>query len=58
MMCDDAQDVARDVDALIVTHKNELYQQVANDAGSLPVIDVVRLFPEVPASTCYQGIGW
>lgn len=58
MMCDSLEEVTQAADALVITHKNAAYQDAVRSAGQTPVIDVVRLFPEVPAGPAYQGIGW
>jgi len=58
MLRDDIQDVIAQSDALIVTHKNDVYQSAVQAAGNTPVIDVVRLFDDLPQSENYAGIGW
>ncbi len=58
MLRDDVLDVVEQSDALIVTHKNEIYQNAIQAADNKPVIDVVRLFDDVPQSENYAGIGW
>ena len=58
MLRDDIQDVIAQSDALIVTHKNDVYQSAVQAAGNTPVIDVVRLFDDLPQSENYVGIGW
>lgn len=57
MLTDDLGDLAS-VDALIVAQANEDYRDFVSAAGTTPVIDVVRLFAELPAADAYQGIGW
>ncbi len=58
MMFDSLDVLADSVDALVVTQKTEAYQQVALNSGDTPVIDLVRLFPEIPTIATYNGIGW
>ncbi len=56
MLRDDLDEVM-EADALIVTHASPAYR-TACAATDRPVIDVVRLFDEIPATDAYQGIGW
>lgn len=58
MLRDDVSDVIEQSDALIVTHKNELYQNAVLTATDIPIIDLVRLFSETPKTPAYSGIGW
>jgi len=58
MLRDDVSEVVEQSDALIITHKNEQYQNAALTVGNTPVIDVVRLFSDVPQTSAYAGIGW
>ena len=58
MLRDDIRDVVAQSDALIVTHKNEIYQNAVQAAGDTPIIDLVRLFDDLPQSENYAGIGW
>ncbi|MEL7300588.1 MAG: UDP-glucose/GDP-mannose dehydrogenase family protein [Pseudomonadota bacterium] len=60
LIADDGWGACLGVDAVIVTQANTTYANIARaalDAGT-PVIDVVRAFPELPASADYHGIGW
>ncbi|MEJ6391909.1 UDP-glucose/GDP-mannose dehydrogenase family protein [Gymnodinialimonas sp. 2305UL16-5] len=60
-LVDDAQDVAAEAEAIIVTQRNDLYADIARhamDTNHTPVIDVVRAFQELPTSAEYRGIGW
>ena len=58
MMCADVSDVVAEAEALIVTHNNETYRDVVQNAGATPVIDVVRILKTPVANTQYNGIGW
>ena len=58
MLRDDVTEVVRDAEALIVTHKNDLYTQALQDAGDTPVIDVVRAVTPSDAAENVNGIGW
>ena len=58
MICDTVEEVSASADALIVTHKTTSYQSAAAQAGDTPVIDLVRLFAELPENPGYDGIGW
>lgn len=58
MLRDDLDDVLAETDALIVTHRNDVYQRAVRLSDEKPVIDVVRLFQEAPQTPAYAGIGW
>lgn len=58
MLCDDAEDVLAQCDALIVTHANDTYRDIIDRAGNKPVLDVVRINKTAQASAHYEGIGW
>ena len=46
-------------DVLVVSHKSELYRQaVQNRRPGTQVIDLVRLFDDLPNESGYQGISW
>ncbi|MEM8591902.1 MAG: nucleotide sugar dehydrogenase [Pseudomonadota bacterium] len=55
-----ADEACRAAEAVIVTQKNDAYAIKAGMAleKDVPVIDVVRAFPTVPANAAYHGIGW
>lgn len=60
MIADTAESACVDANAIVVTQKNDAYTQAAREAlmQGKPVIDVVRLFQNLPASPAYHGIGW
>ena len=58
MLCDSPDDVADAADTLVITQKNRTYQKVATEVQNTRVIDLVRLFADVPTSENYDGIGW
>ncbi|MEM6713139.1 MAG: nucleotide sugar dehydrogenase [Pseudomonadota bacterium] len=58
MLRDDVSDVMNNVDAVIVCHSNEEYRQAVTACPDIPVIDVVRLFPDAPQGDQINGIGW
>ncbi|MEM9912153.1 MAG: nucleotide sugar dehydrogenase [Pseudomonadota bacterium] len=58
MLCDDVMDVMDNVDAIIVCHSNEDYRQAVSARPDIPVIDVVRLFPQGSNVDQLNGIGW
>lgn len=58
MLCDDLDQVMDNVDAVIVCHSNDAYRQAVTDGPNIPVIDVVRLFDNVPKAAQVNGIGW
>ena len=60
LIASDASAACRSADAVIVTQKNDAYTIAAGLAleKGVPVIDVVRAFPSLPASDAYHGIGW
>lgn len=57
MLRDDLDEVADWAETLIVTHANDTYRDAAARSHA-EVIDVVRLYDDVPADGNYQGIGW
>ncbi|MEM6564985.1 MAG: nucleotide sugar dehydrogenase [Pseudomonadota bacterium] len=58
MLCEDVQDVLKNVDAVVVCHSHEIYRQAVDANADLPVIDVVRLFDDAPQKAQVNGIGW
>lgn len=61
LLVENAGDVAEQAEAIIVTQRNPLYATLASWAmehGQKPVIDVVRLFEDLPDFQEYSGIGW
>ncbi len=54
-----ADDVAGAADVLVVSHKAHGYgDAVARRPEGVAVIDLIRLFPEIPEEASYHGIGW
>ncbi len=51
-------EVAKDAEALIVTHANPLYRQAIAEAGPVPVIDLVRIHDDAAPAPNINGIGW
>ena len=51
-------EVAKDAEAVIVTHANPLYRQAIADAGPVTVIDLVRIQKDAAAAPNINGIGW
>jgi GDP-mannose 6-dehydrogenase len=59
MLRDQVSDVLDAVDAVIVCHANDTYRAAISHHPDLPVIDVVRLYPDAqPATAQVNGIGW
>ncbi|MEP1521476.1 nucleotide sugar dehydrogenase [Ascidiaceihabitans sp.] len=58
MLRGDCSAVVEAVDALIVTHANDLYRDTVANSGATPVIDLVRLKREAASHPNYNGIGW
>lgn len=59
MMTDDCGDLVDECDVVVVTQKNANFQmQVGARLHNKKVIDLVRLFDELPKSQSYEGIGW
>ncbi len=55
----DAEDVLENSDVVVVTHASQHYRELLRDgAGDVQVIDLVRLFKDLPKQPGYQGIGW
>lgn len=59
MMVEDADELAADCDVLVVSHATDEFRDVvaARPAG-VRVLDLVRLFEDLPDDETYQGIGW
>jgi len=56
---DNPEDVISQCEVLIVSQKNQRFQQlVVSNLNTTKIVDLVRLFPEVPAFPGYEGIGW
>ncbi|MEP0520793.1 MAG: nucleotide sugar dehydrogenase [Hyphomicrobiales bacterium] len=54
-----AEAVVDGCDLVIVSHRNVKFQKLlSKQLGNKKVIDVVRLFDEVPTGSDYFGIGW
>lgn len=59
MMTDDCGELVDDCDVVVVTQKNANFQmQVGARLHNKKVIDLVRLFEDLPKSQSYEGIGW
>lgn len=59
MMTDDCGELVDDCDVVVVTQKNANFQmQVGARLHNKKVIDLVRLFDELPKTQSYEGIGW
>ncbi|MEL6233712.1 MAG: nucleotide sugar dehydrogenase [Pseudomonadota bacterium] len=60
LMAKTAAQAVAGCDAVIVTQANDGYRVLAREtmARGADVIDVVRLFGEIPAEATYHGIGW
>jgi GDP-mannose 6-dehydrogenase len=59
MMTDDCSELVDDCDVVVVTQKNANFQmQVGARMHNKQVIDLVRLFDELPKTQSYEGIGW
>ncbi len=59
MMTDDCGSLVDDCDVVVVTQKNANFQmQVGARLHNKKVIDLVRLFDELPKTQSYEGIGW
>ncbi|MBO6918693.1 MAG: sigma 54-interacting transcriptional regulator [Rhizobiaceae bacterium] len=59
MMTDDCGSLVDDCDVVVVTQKNANFQmQVGARLHNKQVIDLVRLFDELPKTQSYEGIGW
>ncbi|MEP4475888.1 MAG: UDP binding domain-containing protein, partial [Lentilitoribacter sp.] len=59
LMTADSSELLDDCDVVVVTQKNSKFQiQVGARLNNTEVIDLVRLFDELPNHQSYQGIGW
>ncbi len=58
MLVDDAADVLRQSDAIIVTHANDVYRNALAEEFEKPVLDLVRLNGDVNHQSNIEGIGW
>lgn len=58
MLCDDLDALMTQVDAIIVCHANDTYRAAVTRHPDVPVVDVVRLFPQKPNGVAVDGIGW
>lgn len=59
MLSPDVEDVLENSDVVVVTHASQHYREQLRDrAGDIQVIDLVRLFKDLPKQPGYQGIGW
>ncbi|MDX8346901.1 UDP-glucose/GDP-mannose dehydrogenase family protein [Cognatiyoonia sp. IB215446] len=60
LIAESAETACAYADAIVVTQKTKTYADISRAALAIgtPVIDVVRVFPRLPASPAYHGIGW
>ncbi len=59
LLSGDVEDVLRNSDVVVVTHASQHYRELLRDCpGDVQVIDLVRLFKNLPEQPSYQGIGW
>ena len=58
MLQEDVDAVLSDVDAVIVCHSSDLYRDAVARHPNVPVVDVVRLYPDAPCEVAIDGIGW
>lgn len=59
MLCEDPQKVIAECDAIVVTQNTPAIRQLVSSAlGRVEIIDLVRIFNEVPTWKGYHGIGW
>ncbi|NNJ75101.1 MAG: UDP-glucose/GDP-mannose dehydrogenase family protein [Anderseniella sp.] len=59
MLSTDVEDVLENSDVVVVTHASQHYRELLRDCpGDVKVIDLVRLFKDLPRQPGYQGIGW
>jgi GDP-mannose 6-dehydrogenase len=55
---DEVETVVTQSDVVVVCHANEPYRKVIATHPEIPVIDLVRLFPEPSTFSHLNGIGW
>ena len=59
MLSKDVEDVLDTAEVVVVTHASDHYRETLRRRGSnVQVIDLVRLFKDLPVQSGYQGIGW
>lgn len=58
MLCEDPDTLMGQVDAVIVCHAHDLYRDAVAKHPTVPVVDVVRLYPNAPTDVAINGIGW
>ena len=58
LLSNDLDAVLETAELAIVTHRDPRYAEALNGRPDIGVIDVVRLFDEVPDTRAYAGIGW
>ena len=59
LLVDDLDDVRRSAEVVIVTQRTPAYQKFVQEIlPTKKVIDLVRIFDQLPDSDNYQGIGW
>lgn len=59
MLSGDVEDVLDTAEVVVVTHASDQYREALRRRGNdVQVIDLVRLFKDLPMQPGYQGIGW
>ncbi|MFK8035945.1 MAG: nucleotide sugar dehydrogenase [Hyphomicrobiales bacterium] len=59
LVSSDAKTMVEHCDLIIVSHRNSEFQElVSENLANKKVIDVVRIFDELPTGSDYFGIGW
>ncbi|MEM7424569.1 MAG: nucleotide sugar dehydrogenase [Pseudomonadota bacterium] len=59
MLSNDVEDVLDAAELVVVTHASDQYREaLRRRGGDVKVIDLVRLFKDLPVQPGYQGIGW
>lgn len=55
----DAISLVENVDVIVVTHATDAFRRaIAGRAGNVHVLDMVRLFADLPKDATYDGVGW
>ena len=56
---EDITEAILDCDAVVVSHATDQYREaVAALPGDVQVIDLARLYKEIPSTSSYHGLGW
>jgi len=56
-VCGDLEETVKDVDLIVVANKYEDYKSIL-DKVKIPILDLVRLYPEKVSRGDYEGICW